>query len=252
MTWFRPTELILTKLLEPAEWLSYSFCFCFRLFAFCISGSSTFFGPATCYLTKIWDTNNLNQSTLPFQGAWPDTSFQIRMFPLPLSELQAALAASLGSLVVGFTSAWFGLTFIFWSLCMSNGHCPSFLSYLIFLMFQLFQVLACNCLSPEGWEQVEEEKIILRFSTLKIPLLSSTKNPLRLKVSDSDASWIGSLMPLAALVGGLLGGLALHRLGRKVRDGSRYQIGWIFEKVPKGGGGIFNPKIYVADFGNFK
>ena len=92
-------------------------------------------------------------------------------------------------------------------------------------MFQLFQVLACNCLSPEGWEQVEEEKIILRFSTLKIPLLSSTKNPLRLKVSDSDASWIGSLMPLAALVGGLLGGLALHRLGRKVRDGSRYQIG---------------------------
>ena len=93
-------------------------------------------------------------------------------------------------------------------------------------MFQLFQVLACYCLSPEGWEQVEEEKIILRqFSTLKIPLLSSTKNPLRLKVSDSDASWIGSLMPLAALVGGLLGGLALHRLGRKVRDGSRYQIG---------------------------
>ena len=28
------------------------------------------------------------------------------MFPLPLSELQAAFAASLGSLVVGFTSAW--------------------------------------------------------------------------------------------------------------------------------------------------
>ena len=38
-----------------------------------------------------------------------------------------------------------------------------------------------------------------------------------------------------------------------VREGSRYQIGWIFGKVPKGGGGvIFNPKIYVTDFGNFK
>ena len=60
---------------------------------------------------------------------------------------------------------------------------------------------------------------------LKDTLLSSTKNSLRLKVSDSDASWIGSLMPLAALVGGLLGGLALHRLGRKVREESRYQIG---------------------------
>ena len=38
----------------------------------------------------------------------------------------------------------------------------------------------------------------------------------RLAVSDSEASWIGSLMPLAALVGGLAGGLSLHRLGRKV------------------------------------
>ena len=37
-----------------------------------------------------------------------------------------------------------------------------------------------------------------------------------------------------------------------VREGSRYQIGWIFGKVPKGGGAIFNPKIYIADFGNFK
>ena len=78
-------------------------------------------------------------------------------------------------------------------------------------MFQLFQVLACYCLSPEGWEQVEEEKRILPL----IPLLS-----FRLKVSDSEASWIGSLMPLAALVGGLLGGLALHRLGRKVSLGN--------------------------------
>ena len=64
-----------------------------------------------------------------------------------------------------------------------------------------------------------------KILNLKDTLLSSTKNSLRLKVSDSDASWIGSLMPLAALVGGLLGGLALHRLGRTVREESRYQIG---------------------------
>ena len=35
-----------------------------------------------------------------------------------------------------------------------------------------------------------------------------------------------------------------------LREGSCYQIGWIFGKVPKGGG-TFNPKIYIADFGNF-
>ena len=38
-----------------------------------------------------------------------------------------------------------------------------------------------------------------------------------------------------------------------LREGSCYQIGRVFGKVPKGGGGvIFNPKIYVADFENFK
>ena len=35
-------------------------------------------------------------------------------------------------------------------------------------------------------------------------------------MSDSEASWIGSLMPLAALIGGIAGGISLHRLGRKV------------------------------------
>ena len=38
-----------------------------------------------------------------------------------------------------------------------------------------------------------------------------------------------------------------------LREGSCYQIRWIFGKVPKGGGAvIFNPKISIADFGNFK
>ena len=39
--------------------------------------------------------------------------------------------------------------------------------------------------------------------------------------------------------------------GLTLRDGSHYQIGLIFGKVPKGGRGwsFFNPKIYIADFG---
>ena len=45
------------------------------------------------------------------------------------------------------------------------------------------------------------------------------------------------------------GGAPRYRLLRLLRDGWRYQIGWIFGKVPKGGGGgFFNPKIYIADF----
>ena len=35
------------------------------------------------------------------------------------------------------------------------------------------------------------------------------------KVSKYEASWIGSLMPLAALAGGLIGGPLLEALGRK-------------------------------------
>ena len=34
-----------------------------------------------------------------------------------------------------------------------------------------------------------------------------------------------------------------------IGEESRYQF---FGKVPRGGGVIFSPKIYVADFGNFK
>ena len=37
-----------------------------------------------------------------------------------------------------------------------------------------------------------------------------------------------------------------------VREGWRHQVGRIFGKFQKGGGGIFNPKIYAADFGDFK
>ena len=36
-----------------------------------------------------------------------------------------------------------------------------------------------------------------------------------LQVTKYEASWIGSLMPLAALVGGLIGGSLLEALGRK-------------------------------------
>ena len=36
------------------------------------------------------------------------------------------------------------------------------------------------------------------------------------------------------------------------RDAFPFQNGWIFGKVPKGGGVIFNPKIYIADFCHYR
>ena len=35
-----------------------------------------------------------------------------------------------------------------------------------------------------------------------------------------------------------------------IRDGWRYQNGWISEKLQGRGGVIFNPKNYIADFGS--
>ena len=72
------------------------------------------------------------------------------------TQIKAAISVSLGSLVVGFTSAWSS---------------PAIAS-----------------LQSEG---------------SAIP------------ISDTEASWVGSLMPLAALVGGLSGGAALDKIGRK-------------------------------------
>ena len=53
---------------------------------------------------------------------------------------------------------------------------------------------------------------------------------------------------IASTTGKLL--LELYQSHASLRDVSRFQIGWIFRKVPKRGGGvIFNPKIYIAKFG---
>ena len=72
------------------------------------------------------------------------------------SRSRAAVAVSLGSLVVGYTSAW---------------------------------------------------------SSPAIASLQSDQSTI--SVTDSQASWIGSMMPLAALLGGLIGGVALEKFGRK-------------------------------------
>ena len=72
------------------------------------------------------------------------------------SRSRAAVAVSLGSLVVGYTSAW---------------------------------------------------------SSPAIASLQSDQSTI--SVTDSQASWIGSMMPLAALLGGLTGGVALEKFGRK-------------------------------------
>ncbi|XP_037089041.1 facilitated trehalose transporter Tret1-2 homolog [Pollicipes pollicipes] len=49
------------------------------------------------------------------------------------------------------------------------------------------------------------------------PALASMQAPdSRLKITDTQASWIGSLMPLSALCGGLVSGSLIERLGRKI------------------------------------
>ena len=79
-----------------------------------------------------------------------------------------------------------------------------------------------------------------------------------------NTGWVGQYDNFS--VGDGLGGPLLH-IGRlqileyldcglveytSLEEETSYQIGWFFGKVPKGGVVIFNPKIYVADFGNFK
>ena len=44
-------------------------------------------------------------------------------------------------------------------------------------------------------------------------------------------------------------GRSYSRTSLSLRDAFPFQNGWIFGKVPKGGGVIFNPKIYIAKFG---
>lgn len=72
------------------------------------------------------------------------------------AEVVAALSVSLGSLVVGFTTAW------------------------------------------------------------SAPATAALQQPdSKLQLSDTQASWVGSAMPLAALLGGLAAGPGLERLGRR-------------------------------------
>ncbi|CAB4063426.1 TRET1 [Lepeophtheirus salmonis] len=72
------------------------------------------------------------------------------------SQIQASIAVSMGSMIVGYSSAW------------------------------------------------------------SSPAIASLMEPGReIKVTSNEASWIGSLMPLAALIGGFIGGSLLEALGRK-------------------------------------
>ena len=75
---------------------------------------------------------------------------------LTKSQILAALGVSLGSMIVGFSSAW------------------------------------------------------------SSPAIASLMEPgSRIYAGEEQASWIGSLMPLTALVGGILGGFLLENMGRK-------------------------------------
>merc|ERR1719319_976260 len=47
------------------------------------------------------------------------------------------------------------------------------------------------------------------------PMLARTPQEGGFGLTDSELSWVGSLMPIGALVGGQLGGFLMSRLGRK-------------------------------------
>ena len=57
-------------------------------------------------------------------------------------------------------------------------------------------------------ETATPEAVQTAIASLQAPASS-------ISVTDAEASWIGSLMPLAALAGGLSGGVALEKFGRK-------------------------------------
>uniref|UniRef100_A0A3Q2G0X0 Solute carrier family 2, facilitated glucose transporter member 8 n=1 Tax=Cyprinodon variegatus TaxID=28743 RepID=A0A3Q2G0X0_CYPVA len=56
---------------------------------------------------------------------------------------------------------------------------------------------------------------VLGYSSPAIPELSSISDP-RLRLSDEQASWFGSIVTLGAAAGGLLGGWMVQRIGRKL------------------------------------
>ena len=148
-----------------------------------------------------------------------------------------------------------------WTLCCTVYICASCISHWLTITEKLHEklkrqtlslfifdaiTLSCRYRYSQEWIvpiKISETKLTVRdhFSTLYIYIY---------KKNDTPQMW------RVALITSILTLTMFHRssckCGEWVRDGSNYQIRWIFEKVPKGGGVIFNPKIYIAKFGPLK
>lgn len=57
--------------------------------------------------------------------------------------------------------------------------------------------------------------LISAYTSPALASMSSENSTLHIKIDGEEASWIGSLMPLGALIGGIIGGALIEKLGRK-------------------------------------
>ncbi|KAJ2947822.1 hypothetical protein O0L34_g9610 [Tuta absoluta] len=63
------------------------------------------------------------------------------------------------------------------------------------------------------------------------PALATMKNSTRISVSEEEGSWVGGLMPLAALAGGIIGGPLVDYIGRRrtmLFTAPPFFMGWMF------------------------
>ncbi|CAG7836084.1 unnamed protein product [Allacma fusca] len=57
--------------------------------------------------------------------------------------------------------------------------------------------------------------LISAYTSPALASMSSPNSTLHISIDGDEASWIGSLMPLGALIGGIIGGALIEKLGRK-------------------------------------
>jgi len=86
----------------------------------------------------------------------------------------------------------------------------------------------------------------IAWSGPAVPLLKLAPHADGFNASDYDGSWIGSLMPLGALLGGQFGGVLVSRLGRKgamMLDAGIFAVGYLFI--------ISAPNLWMIYIGRF-
>ena len=103
---------------------------------------------------------------------------------------------------------------------------------------------------------VSESSLVLLPRTS--PPVQNVQNCLKLEITKKKQDWsscfrLTSISSMTSLEKYFVffQDLSHHKIDSvsDIRDVSCCQNGWIFGKVPKGGGVIFNPKIYIAKFG---